>query len=185
MRTVMVVPGTPHPPRPIRGRSVPAPQIVNGEFRDGLRGWNQIPQRAPFHVVRVKGRNYLTTYDHGGAGDGAMGAIYQDFTPNWRTCWLDFRVHGGHGPPGKFQQGRVAAVRLYHRGQIVRETFGLDDNARDVNARWNLEEYRGEPLRLVVADATADRWGFISAAEFRLVSRRPLGRPRYVRCGDG
>ncbi|HVE67876.1 MAG TPA: DUF4185 domain-containing protein [Solirubrobacteraceae bacterium] len=182
MRTVLVEPGRPRPRPPVRGTRVPAPRIVNGDFTRGLEGWT-IPRVGPiqprFHVVPAKGRNYVTSYDHGGAGDGGVGFMYQDFTAHARTCWLEFRVHGGHATPGGFQRGSVASVRLYHRGQVVRETFGLDDNVRDVNARWNLQEFRGERLRLAIVDTTGDRWGFISATGFRLT--RPL-LGRFRRC---
>jgi hypothetical protein len=185
MRTVLVEPGVHAPHPPVYGRNVPAPTIVNGDFRDGLRGWRFLPfefnGRSPFHAVSAKGRTYATSFDHGGAGDAGRGMLYQDFTPNLRTCSLEFRVHGGHATRAGFQAGQVASVRLYHREEVVRETFGLDRNDRDVTAQWNLVEFRGEPLRLAIFDNTADPWGFISATAFRLVQPLgPIGRP--ARC---
>jgi hypothetical protein len=108
---------------------------------------------------------------------------------------LEFRVHGGYATPGDYQRRAVASVRPYHDGpQIVRETFGLNSNDRDVNAKWDIREFAGEWVRLVVADNATDPWGFISATGFTINHRqRSLGkdpchlpvrtRPRWTRVG--
>lgn len=172
MRTVLVRPGA-SVSRPVHGEGLPRPTIVNGDFREGLAGWQVIPGTR-FYVVDPPGRprKYVSTYNFDGADpaarDNAQGAIYQDFTPNKDTRELVFRVHGGHASRADFQRRNVASVRLYHGNEIVRETFGLDRNDRDVNAAWNIEEFRGEPLRLVIADNATGPWGFITAGGFEL-----------------
>ncbi|MDX6698473.1 MAG: hypothetical protein QOE65_1870 [Solirubrobacteraceae bacterium] len=165
MRTIVTLPGV-RVRRPTYGAGLPAPHIVNGDFRDGLNGWTAIGD--PFHPVPAKGRMYATSFGFENGGDRNQGALFQDFTLDDKVRTIAFRVHGGYATPGDFQRRSVASVRLYHHGAIVRETFGLNTNDRDVNAEWNVEEFRGEPLRLVIADNATVPWGFITATGFEL-----------------
>jgi hypothetical protein len=130
MRSVLVTPGT-TVQRPRYGSGLPPPVLLNGDFRLGLVGWQQ--RGTPFRVVPAKGRNYVSTNVPEAGGEAAQGSLYQDFTLDSTVREIAFRVHGGHGTPADFTRRAVASVRLYHRGQIVRESFGLDRNDRDLN----------------------------------------------------
>ena len=169
MRTVLVPPGS-MLRRPDRGAGVPRPTIRNGSFDDGIDGWERLG--TPFRVVTLENRHYVSSYVPQGPGeqngDDAKGALYQDFTLDDRATTLCFRVHGGGVlTPGDFQTRNVASVRLYHGKEIVRESFGWNSDAYQ-DVVWNIHEFAGEALRLVIADNATGPWGFIDATNFRL-----------------
>ena len=169
MRTVLARPAS-TVARPDRGAGLPPPTIRNGNFDDGINGWERVG--TPFRVVSLEGRHYVSSYVPQGPGeqngDDVQGALYQDFTLDDRTTTLCFRTHGGGVlTPGDFQTRNVASVRLYHDNEIVRESFGWNsDTYQDV--RWNIQEFAGERLRLAIADNATGPWGFIDATNFRL-----------------
>jgi hypothetical protein len=169
MRTVLVPPGS-MAGRPQRGAGVPGPTIRNGNFDDGIDGWER--RGTPFRVVTLENRHYVSSYVPHGAGeqngDDAQGALYQEFTLDDRATMLCFRVHGGGVlTPGDFQMRNVASVRLYHGNEIVRESFGWNSDAYQ-DVVWNIQEFAGEALRLEIADNATGPWGFIDATNFRL-----------------
>ena len=169
MRTVLVPPGSTVGP-PNRGAGVPRPTIRNGTFDEGINGWERLG--TPFRVVTLENRHYVSSYVPQGPGElngeDVQGALYQDFTLDDRATTLCFRVHGGGVlTPGDFQTRNVAAVRLYHGNEIVRESFGWNSDAYQ-DVRWNIREFAGEPLRLMIADDATGPWGFIDATDFRL-----------------
>ena len=169
MRTVLVPAGSMLRP-PDRGAGVPRPTIRNGTFDDGIDGWERLG--TPFRVVTLENRHYVSSYVPQGPGeqngDDTKGALYQDFTLDDRATTLCFRVHGGGVlTPGDFQTRNVASVRLYHGKEIVRESFGWNSDAYQ-DVVWNVHEFAGEALRLVIADNATGPWGFIDATNFRL-----------------
>lgn len=150
---------------PAYGRGVPRPQIVNGDFTRGLDGWTRLGDA--FRVVPLENRSYVSTFVPP-ANDSLQGAIYQDFRLDDGSQTLCFRVHGGGAlRPQDYQTRNLASVRLYHRGEIVRETFGWENRFPYVDVRWDIRQYAGEPLRLVIADNATGPWGFIDATGFR------------------
>jgi Domain of unknown function (DUF4185)/CARDB len=166
MRTVL------EPPRfrvrrPERGAGRPPPTVRNGSFDDGLNGWQQ--SGMPLRVVTLQNRHYVSSYVPQGPGeengDDVQGTLYQDFTLDNRTTALCFRIHGGSVSPTAFQTRAVAAVRLYHDNEIVRESFGWNGDVYQ-NVRWDIREFAGEPLRLEIADHATGSWGFIDATGF-------------------
>jgi uncharacterized protein DUF4185 len=170
MRTVLVPPRSTAPPPPDQGAGVPPPTIRNGSFDDGIGGWIRLG--TPFRVVTLEGRHYVSSYVPQGPGeqngDDVRGALYQDFVLDDRATTLCFRVHGGGVlTPGDFQRRNVASVRLYHGNEIVRESFGWNSGAYQ-DVRWNIREFAGERLRLMIADEATGPWGFIDATNFRL-----------------
>jgi hypothetical protein len=86
-----------------------------------------------------------------------MGAIWQDFRLDDNVRTIKFQVHGGH-----------AAVRLWHNGELVRETRGLDTNGHDMSVTWQVHQFAGDWVRLAVDDYVTDPWGFISVSGFQL-----------------
>ena len=169
MRTVLVPRGATVGP-PDRGAGLPRPTIRNGNFDDGINGWKRLG--TPFRVVTLENRNYVSSYVPLGPGEqngeDAQGALYQDFTLDNHSTTLCFRIHGGGVlTPGDFQTRNVASVRLYHGNEIVRESFGWNSDAYQ-DVRWNIQEFAGEPLRLMIADDATGPWGFIDATNFHL-----------------
>jgi hypothetical protein len=169
MRTVLVPPAPSVEP-PHRGAGLPRPTIRNGNFDDGINGWERLG--TPFRVVTLENRHYVSSYVPQGPGeqngDDVQGALYQDFTLDDRATTLCFRLHGGGVlTPGDFQMRNVASVRLYHGNEIVRESFGWNSDAYQ-DVRWDIREFAGEPLRLMIADNATGPWGFIDATNFRL-----------------
>lgn len=169
MRTVLVPPGS-MVGRPVRGAGVPRPTIRNGNFDDGIEGWERLG--TPFRVVTLENRHYVSSYVPLGpgeqSGDDVKGALYQDFALDDRTKTLCFRVHGGGVlTAGDFQARNVASVRLYRGNEIVRESFGWNSDAYQ-DVRWNIQEFAGERLRLMIADDATGPWGFIDATNFHL-----------------
>lgn len=169
MRTVLVPPRSTAGP-PDHGAGVPPPTIRNGGFDDGTGGWTRLG--TAFRVVTLEGRHYVSSYVPKGPGeqngDDAKGALYQDFVLDDRASTLCFRVHGGGVlTPGDFQKRNVASVRLYHGNEIVRESFGWNSGAYQ-DVRWDIREFAGERLRLMIADEATGPWGFIDATNFRL-----------------
>src|SRR5215207_1627861 len=169
MRSVLISPGS-MAGRPDRGAGLPRPTIRNGNFDDGIDGWERLG--TPFRVVTLESRHYVSSYVPQGPGEqngeDAQGVLYQDFTLDNHATTLCFRIHGGGVfTPGDFQRRNVASVRLYHGNEIVRESFGCNSDAYQ-DVRWDIREFAGEPLRLVIADDATGPWGFIDAANFRL-----------------
>ena len=169
MRTVLVPRGGTVGP-PDRGAGLPRPTIRNGNFDDGINGWTRLG--TPFRVVTLENRHYASSYVPQGPGEqngeDAQGALYQDFTLDNHSPTLCFRIHGGGVfTPGDFQTRNVASVRLYHNNEIVRESFGWNSDAYQ-DARWDIREFAGEPLRLMIADNATGPWGFIDATNFHL-----------------
>ena len=169
MRTVLVPPGATVGP-PDRGAGLPRPTIRNGNFDDGINGWTRLG--TPFRVVTLENRHYVSSYVPQGPGEqngeDVQGALYQDFTLDNHSTTLCFRIHGGGVfTPGDFQTRNVASVRLYHGNEIVRESFGWNSDAYQ-DVRWNIQEFAGEPLRLMIADDATGPWGFIDATNFHL-----------------
>jgi hypothetical protein len=114
---------------------------------------------GPFAFFDEGGGRWVTTYHPTAGGDKVMGAIWHDFQIDAGARELRFRVRGGHG-----------AVKLYHRGAVVRETRAVDamsrdiTNARDLEVRWRIDELQGEAVRFVVEDTATDAWGFITVS---------------------
>ena len=100
--------------------------------------------------------------------EAILPTLYQDFTLANHSTTLCFRTHGGGVfTPGDFQTRNVASVRLYHRNEIVRESFGWNSDAYQ-DVRWDIREFAGESLRLMIADDATGPWGFIDATNLHL-----------------
>ncbi|HUS64053.1 MAG TPA: DUF4185 domain-containing protein [Kofleriaceae bacterium] len=153
MRTVLVEEGATVPP-PDDGVVTPI-ELANGDFADGTtKGWSS--SGDPFAVFqRDDGAYGVTTFAAG--GDATTGTLWQDFTVQGNATLLTFRLHGGD-----------ARVELRRGGEVVRRSHGRRDNDAELLVRWNLDEYRGETLRLVVVDDLTGPWGFVGARGFVL-----------------
>jgi hypothetical protein len=154
MRTVLVEAGA-TAMRPERGVGLPPATLVNADFANGTDGW-QASGDAFAVFLGDDGRRRLTTYVDP-LGDTAVGRLWQDFTVDALTRELVFEVHGG-----------MAAVELMRGDDVVRSTRGKNENFPDVPVRWQLSEYRGETVRLLIRDEETGPWGFIGTTGFVL-----------------
>ncbi len=154
MRTVLGAPGATFTP-PARGAGLPRATLANGDFAGGsLGGWTQ--EGDAFVTFQdASGAWRVSTY--GAAGDATTGRLYQDFTVDAATKELAFAIHGGD-----------ARVTLTRDGDVVRSSHGRRTNDVETQVVWNLEEYRGETLRLAIEDDLTASWGFVGARGFVL-----------------
>lgn len=106
--------------------------------------------------VGSDGKERLTTYTS--KGDAAVGTRAQTFVVDAATHELTFWIHGG--------DGRVVLLR---DGDVVRSSRGLRTLASSERlVHWNLEEYQGETLRLVIEDDLTGPWGYVGVRDFVL-----------------
>ncbi len=157
MESVLVAPGVAWTP-PVRGAGLPRASLANGSFAAGnVSGWWTSGDGGSFRVFTGSdGQPRLTTYTIA-KGDAAVGSIYQDLTVDAATSELRFRLHGGDG-----------TIELWHNGQQVRRSQGRNSNAMETQVVWQLHEYRGETVRLVVSDSSTAAWGFVGVSGFEL-----------------
>ena len=66
-------------------------------------------------------------------------------------------MHGGRG-----------SVRLYHKGEVVRETRARNSNDSEIPLRGFLHNLKGEVVTLSIDDDIDGDWGFISVSPFEL-----------------
>jgi uncharacterized protein DUF4185 len=156
MRTWLAPPGEKRA-RPERGVGLPKATLVNGDFATGdLSGW-QAQGDAFVTFQSADGVWRMTTFTPD-KGDAATGTLSQSFTVDAATSELSFSLHGGDG-----------RVTLRHGDDIVRSSHGRRSNeSTETLVRWNIEEYRGETLRVVIEDDLAAAWGFVGARGFTL-----------------
>jgi hypothetical protein len=153
MRTWLAAPGVDRP-RTARGAGLSKSKIVNGDFATGdLTGWKTSGD-APAVFVGADGLRRVTTSTPG-KGDVAVGTLAQSFVVDETTSELTFSVHGGDG-----------RVTLRRGGDVVRTSRGRRVNHVDTPVVWNIEEYRGETLTVVIEDTLTGPWGFIGARSF-------------------
>jgi hypothetical protein len=114
--------------------------LVNGDFARGTTaGWTS--SGDPFTVLRASDGSWRVTTSPASQRT-AVGSLSQELTVDDKVKEVRFALHGGTN----------ASVRLYRRGDLVRETTGRDDD-QDLAVAWNLEDFRGETLKLVIRNA--------------------------------
>ncbi|HEU4418906.1 MAG TPA: DUF4185 domain-containing protein, partial [Planctomycetota bacterium] len=133
-------PRSPKPPRELR----------NLGFEGGkLTGWQQ--DGDAFATARRADGSWLVTTHAPPRGDAVRGRLWQDFTVGQNVRELRGFVHGGN-----------ESVQLWRGDELLRCTRGRRTNDVETELRWTLEEYRGDALRLVIADDSTAPWGFVS-----------------------
>jgi hypothetical protein len=152
VRTWLGAPGIAFAP-PARGAGLPKASLTNGSFEDGLAGWHATGD-AFATFAGSDGRSRVTSFTPE-KGDAAIGTLYQDFTVDASTSELAFLIHGGDG-----------RVTLTRGADVVRSSRARRSNDVETSVVWNLEEYRGETLRVTIEDALSGPWGFVGAGDF-------------------
>jgi hypothetical protein len=152
MRTVLGDPSVEAKPAP-KGKAAPKASLVNGDFRDGLSGWAGTPI-VPFQVIDVGGKKRMTTKNLL-VGGASTGAIWQYFTVDTTTKSLRFSIFGGRG-----------SVKLLRGTEVLRESWGSGSDDVLLPVVWNLEDYRGDKLQLLIDDSLAGADGYVGVADF-------------------
>jgi hypothetical protein len=123
--------------------------LANGDFGSGFDGWDVTGDA----FTRTQGTDGIVRV---ASTDAAVGSLSRTFTVHPTTSELTFYVSGGD-----------ARVNLYRGADVIRSSRGKrSDEERFV--QWNLEAYRGETLRLEIADTLTTPWGRITARSFVL-----------------
>lgn len=157
MRAWLVEPGVMWtPPRRTAGVAA-AKELVNADFASGdTRGWKS--EGEPFTVaLGVDGSRELTTYVKP-LGDATRGRLSQEFTVPAEASELRFLIKGGS-----------ESVRLWRGDELLRETRGRKTNDVETQARWTIDEFRGQRLRVEITDDSSARWGFVTVRKLELV----------------
>jgi hypothetical protein len=167
----------PQPPPPIASDPPPRPgiprteflaiefarqagrRLENGDFHDGLTGWNVEDGNDAFRIFRRNDQPMVTSY--GPDKEACRGRIYQCFTVPDAPTTLRFFVHGGRDA-----QARVVA--LWARGERIDRVTGKNDNA-PFEVRWDLSNWKGQTVTLEIRDEKQGPWGFIGAHGFELL----------------
>ena len=157
MRTVLGDPSVRVNPVP-KGKLEPTASLVNGDFGMGLSGWKGT-MFNPFQVIDVGGGRKGLTTKAPLVGSGATGALWQDFTVDSKTKALRFSIFGGE-----------ASVKLLRGSEppfeVLRESWGSGSDALLLPVVWNLEDHRGETLRLLIEDNLMGVDGYVGVADF-------------------
>jgi hypothetical protein len=158
IRTVVTSDGHPVSP-PVLGVGWAPATIANGSFTTGdTSGWTQVG--GPFGVfLGNDDRQRVTTF--GAAGDATVGQLYQDVWIDAETRQLAFRIHGGG-----------AEVKLVRNstGETVRAVHGRNENDTDLPVCWDVSDFRGESVRVLIDDQSTATWGFIGASFFQFLN---------------
>ena len=147
--------------------------LVNGAFKDGLRGWTTAGDgaRFPTSYSAVSGGNVRTNLND--AVDTPKGSISQRFTVPMDALALRFRVISGH-----------AHVRLRNAaGEVVQDVVARDSNEILVPVSWDLTSLRGHTLSLSVEDELdVTGWSFIGVDGFDVIRDTPVGltNPQFL-----
>ena len=134
-------------------RNQPATFLTNRDFSTGdLQGWESSGDKF-FLYKRDDGQWRVTTYSPD-RQENAVGQLFQDFTVDETTKAIRFWIHGGEGQ-----------AKLIWNGNVVRSTRGRSDheprNEPETLVCWQLAEYKGDTLRLLIDDDVNGPWGFI------------------------
>ena len=97
----------------------------------------------------------LTTF--GANGDATTGELYQEVLVDETTTKLKFRVHGGWA--------RVKLIRN-HNDETVRSVHAWQDNDVETQVEWDVRDFRGEYIRIVIEDDLTGPWGFVGVTGF-------------------
>lgn len=152
-----VISGDKDPPSTI-AKETATSGIKNGDFSDGLNGWQKEGNAADFKVYSLpSGANYMTT--HNGRYD-ARGRLFQIFEVPRDATQLQFYVHGGDSPN--------MSVGLIDNGKSVYRVSGKNTNEWSP-VSWDVSNFRGKQVTLEIVDQLArPAWGHFGAYGFKI-----------------
>lgn len=149
MRTVVTPAGVTPIGRPAYGSDLPPSRVYNGDFSSGLYGWEA--SGAPFSTRWVAGS--FRAY----APFGTVGSIAQDIAVDAKARSLNFFIHSGGG-----------TARLYHNGELVRQSSLFESRGSDLQVSWALDPYRGSTVRVVIEAPALFSFG-MEVSDFRVL----------------
>ena len=137
--------------------------IQNGDFSDGLNGWQKEGNATDFKVYPGP---FMTT--HNGVYD-ARGRLFQTLDVPSDATRLEFFVHGGNSPS--------MYVALTENGKVLHQATGKNTNDWSPIA-WDVSELRGKQVTLEIVDQLVRRaWGHIGAYGFKIVRDTTVNTP--------
>lgn len=144
-----------------RNRHPPPASLTNSDFATGdVQGWQS--SGDTFFVYKLNDGQWRVTTYNPDKRENAIGQLFQDFTVDPTTKAIRFWVHGGEGQ-----------VKLVWNGRVVRATRGRSDheprNDPETLVCWQLEEYTGDRLRLLIDDNVTGPWGFVGVGGFEFL----------------
>jgi serine/threonine protein kinase len=133
--------------------------IKNGDFADGLNGWQKEGNANNFKVYpQPSGGNFLTTHDQRYANHGRL---FQSFEVPADADRLEFFIHGGNSP--------LIYVGLTENGKIIRQATGKDSNDWSP-VIWDVSKLRGKQVTLEIVDQFGRSWwSHIGAHGFKIL----------------
>jgi len=138
--------------------------IKNGDFSNGLDGWEAEDGATKFRIFKWKSRNFMaltTSGEPSPAGGLVTGRLFQTFYIPRDADQLEFFVHGGKGP--------AIYIALTHKDRTYLRVTGRNDNSR-FRVVWDISPLRGEVVTLEIVDRSTGPWGFIGVDGFRIIS---------------
>lgn len=140
----------------LRNARKTAHQLTNGDFSDGLTGWEAEDGAGAFSILRSDAANVLTTF--GANREADQGRLYQCFQVPANATELTSRLSGGADASRLY-------VALWNGSRLVRSMTARNDNT-PFRVRWNVESLRGQYVTLEIVDHKAGPWGFLAADGF-------------------
>lgn len=131
--------------------------LVNGEFQNGLSGWQLEDGAAGFKVFQQGADRAVSTY--GEKRDKDRGRMYQCVRIPEDAEELVFFLHGGCDRNNVY-------VALWNGDREIRRMTARDSNV-PFEVRWNVKPLRGDLVTLEICDFSIKPWGFIGAHGFR------------------
>lgn len=137
-----------------------ADALVNGMFKDGLRGWSTSGDGGRFPTWYTPGGGGQVSTWIDPTGDAIKGTISQNFVVPSDALALRFRVTGGH----------AHVVLSDASGNRLGDVIGRDSNDLVVPVSWDLTAQRGKTLILSIQDnLDQNGWNFVTVQGFEVV----------------
>ncbi|MCW3054351.1 MAG: hypothetical protein JWN14_3521, partial [Chthonomonadales bacterium] len=139
-------------------------QLTNGDFSNGLTGWEREEGAANFRIPPSDTATALTTY--GANKEADRGRLFQCFQVPTNATELQFKLSGGADSANLY-------VALWDGNRLVRKMTARNDNA-PFQVRWNIETLRGKTITLEIVDHKTGPWAFLAAGGFAFGPEKSL-----------
>ena len=137
-------------------------QLTNGDFSNGLTGWETEGDAANFRIQTSGAATALTTY--GANKEADRGRLFQCFQVPSTATELQFKMSGGADSASLY-------VALWDGTHLIRKMTARNDNA-PFQVRWNIEAHRGKTITLEIVDHKIGPWGFLAAEGFAFLPEK-------------
>lgn len=137
-------------------------QLTNGDFSNGLAGWETADGAGLFRILRTASETTLTTY--GASKEADQGRLYQCFQVPANAAELRFRMSGG-------ADSANLVVALWEGSRLLRKMTARNDNA-PFQVRWDVTALRSKFVTLEIVDHKTGSWGFLAVTGFVFVPEK-------------